>query len=102
MLSCGYLRFIYFWKTIYEVVSGWSWLLGGNHSLWSKTEVLCQVDNLHVLRNIVFLQERLALAVTEAEEDDIHLVERHLGGKLQISLAIQSLVQVLVWVYSYG
>ena len=75
-------------------MSGWGWLLGSNHSLWGKTEVLCQVDNLHVLRNIVLLQERLALAVTEAEEDDIHLVERHLGGKLQISLAIQSLVNL--------
>jgi len=42
----------------------------------------------------VLLQERLALAVTKAEEDDIHLVERHLGGKLQVSLAIQSLVNL--------
>ena len=75
-------------------MSGWGWLLGSNHSLWGKTEVLCQVDNLHVLRNIVLLQERLALAMTEAEEDDIHLVERHLGGKLQVGLAIQSLVNL--------
>ena len=59
-----------------------------------RTEVLCQVDNLHVLRNIVLLQERFALAMTEAEEDDIHLVERHLGGKLQVGLAIQSLVNL--------
>ena len=75
-------------------MSGWGWLLGSNHSLWGKTEVLCQVDNLHVLWNIVLLKERLALAVTEAEEDDIHLVERHLGGKLQVGLAIQSLVNL--------
>ena len=73
-------------------MSGWGWLLGSNHSLWGKTEVLCQVDNLHVLRNIVLLQERFALAMTEAEEDNIYLVERHLGGKLQVGLAIQSLV----------
>jgi len=32
--------------------------------------------------------------MTEAEEDNIHLVERHLGGKLQVCFAIQSLVNL--------
>ena len=41
-------------------------------------EVLCEVDNPHILRNGVFFQELLALTVTEAEEHHIDLPERHL------------------------
>ena len=57
-------------------------------------EVLCQVDNLDVLRNSVLLQEGLALAVAEAEEDDIDLIEWHLVGELQFSLADEAFVHV--------
>ena len=58
-------------------------------------EVLCQVYYLHSLRNGVFLEECLALAVSETEEHHIHLVERHLAGKLQFSVAYQSLMHVI-------
>ena len=57
-------------------------------------EVLRQVDNLHVLRNGVLLEECLALAMTEAEEYDVDLVERHLVSKLQIGLADEAFVYV--------
>ena len=57
-------------------------------------EVLGEVDDLHVLRNGVFLQEGLALAVTKAEEHHINLVERHLIGKAQLGLSEQTLVDV--------
>ena len=57
-------------------------------------EVLCQIDDLDILGDGVLLEELLALAMAEAEVDDIHLVERHLIGKLQISLANQSFVDI--------
>ena len=57
-------------------------------------EVLRQVDNLHVLRDGVLLQELLALAVAEAEEDYIHLLEGHLVGKREVRLANESLMHV--------
>ena len=57
-------------------------------------KVLSQIDNLDILGDGVLLEELLALAMAEAEVDDIHLVERHLIGKLQISLANQSFVDI--------
>jgi hypothetical protein len=42
----------------------------------------------------MFLEEGLALAVSETEEYDIDLIERHLVGKLQISLANESFVDI--------
>ena len=48
----------------------------------SNAEVLCQVDNLHMLGYAVFLQESLALAMAKTEEHHIHLVKRHIGRKL--------------------
>ena len=41
---------------------------------------------------LVLPKELLALAVAEAEEDDIHLVERHFRGEAEVCLAYQSLV----------
>ena len=58
------------------------------------TEILCQVDDLDILRDGMFFQESFTLAVTKAEKDDIHLVERHLVGKPQISLADESFVHI--------
>ena len=57
-------------------------------------EVLCEVDNLHSLRNRVLLQEGLALAVAEAEEHDIDILEGHRVGKLQVGLAVESFVNL--------
>ena len=59
-----------------------------------QAKVLCKVDNLHVLRNRMFLQERLALAMTETEEHNIHIIEGHLRRKAQVGVAIQSLVHI--------
>ena len=45
-------------------------------------------------RYLVLLKERLALAMTEAEEHYIDLVERHIGTERQVGFAIQTLVHV--------
>ena len=58
------------------------------------TEVLCQVDNLHVGRDVMLFQESLALAMSEAEEYNINLVKRQLAGKLQIRIANQTFVYI--------
>ena len=42
----------------------------------------------------MLLEECLTLAVAEAEENDVHLVKRHLVGKLQISIANQTFVYI--------
>ena len=42
----------------------------------------------------MLLQELLTLAVTEAEEDDIHLVEWHFRGEAEIRLAQQALMHL--------
>ena len=57
-------------------------------------EVLCQVDDLNVGRDGVLLKERLALAMAEAEEYHVDLVERHLVSKLQVGLADEAFVYV--------
>ena len=83
MLCLGYSFFVDFGETIYVVIAG---------SL--KSEVLCQVDNLHVFGYGVLLEESLALAVPEAEENNIHLVERHLRSELHVAVAIQSFMHL--------
>ena len=57
-------------------------------------EVLCHIDNLHVFRNGVLLEESLALTMPEAEEHHIHLVERHIGSKTQVGVADESFVYI--------
>ena len=57
-------------------------------------EVLGKVDNLHVGRNGVLLQELLALAVTEAEEHHVNLLEGHLCREAQVGFSNQSLMDV--------
>ena len=61
----------------------------------SNAEVLRKVDYLHALGNGVLLQERLALAVSEAEEHHINLVERHLAGEFHFGFANQTFVNVV-------
>ena len=45
-------------------------------------------------RNDVLLQECLALAVSKAEEYNIHLVKGHLVGKAQIGIANKAFVHI--------
>ena len=59
-----------------------------------KSEVLCKIYYLHMLWNLMFLQERLALAMTETEEHNVHIIERHLRRKAQVGVAIQSLMHI--------
>ena len=80
MLAAFYCREMRFGQSIDEIM------------LASNAEVLSQVDNLDTRRNLMLLQELLALAVSEAEEDDIHFVERHFRSEAEFCLANQSLV----------
>ena len=57
-------------------------------------KVLRQVDNLYSFGDGVLLKECLTLAVSEAEEYDVNLVERHLVGKLQVGVADEAFVNV--------
>ena len=82
MLCLHNLFLIYFWQAIDIVM------------IALDAEVLCQVDNLHVGGDGVLAEESLTLAVSEAEEDDVDLLERHLVGKPQIGIANESLVYV--------
>ena len=43
---------------------------------------------------MVLRQELAALAVAEAEEQDVYLVERHCVGEAQLRVAVKSLVNV--------
>ena len=83
MLRLGYGVAIDFGQTIYVVVA-----------LALEAEVLRKVDYLHMGRYLVLLEERLALAMTEAEKHYIDLVERHIGTELQVGFAIQTFVHV--------
>ena len=57
-------------------------------------EVLCQVDDFHVGWNRVLLQERLALAVAEAEEHHIDLVKRHFCREALLGFPEQPLMHI--------
>ena len=83
MLCLGYSFFVYFGKTVNVVVA-----------FRFEAEVLCEVDNFHIRWYGVLLEECLTLAVTEAEEHHIDLVEGHLRRELQVAVAIQSLVHL--------
>ena len=83
MLALLYLRLVYLGQSVHVVVGR-----------CGDAEVLRQVDNLHVGRDGVLLQELLALAVTEAEEHHVHLVEGHGIGKPQVGVAQEALVHI--------
>ena len=57
-------------------------------------EILRQVDDLDIGRDLMFLEECLALAMAEAEEHHIDLVERHVGRETEIGIANQTLVHI--------
>ena len=57
-------------------------------------EVLRQVDDAHVVGDGMLLQEGLALAVTEAEEHYVDLVEGHGVGEAHGGLAVESLMDI--------
>ena len=57
-------------------------------------EILCQVDDLDIGRDLMLLEECLALAMAEAEENNIDLVERHVGRETEIGIANQALVHI--------
>jgi hypothetical protein len=83
MLAAAYQAFVYLGQTV-DIIVRWS----------GYAEILSKVDNLNILGNGVFLQESLALSMTEAEESHINLVERHFGRKFHIGLAYQTAVNI--------
>ena len=42
----------------------------------------------------MLLQESLALAMSKAEEHNIHIIERHIRSEAQVGLAIKTLVHI--------
>ena len=79
----GYAGAVELGQSVDEVVA-----LGG------EAEVLRQVDYPYVVRHVVLLQEPAALAVAEAEEQDVDIIERHCAGEAQLRVAVKSLVHV--------
>ena len=67
-------------------------MLRGHHLVGRQTEVLRQVDDLHPFGDVVGLHKRLTLAMTEAEEHHVDVVERHVGGELQVGVTVETLV----------
>ena len=60
----------------------------------SQTEILCQINDLHMSRNFMLTQKFFALAMTKTEEYHIHLIQRQLISKGQISITVQSFVYI--------
>ena len=56
----------------------------------SPAEILCEVDDANIRRDVMLLEELRALSVTEAEEYDIHFLKGKFGGKAQVCFAIKS------------
>ena len=81
MLRLFYSFFVDFGESVYIVVAG-----------SCQTKVLCEVDNLYISWYGMLFKECLALAMSEAEEHDIHFVERHLRRKAEVGVAIESFV----------
>ena len=79
----GYLVVVYFGQTIDIVVAR-----------LCQTEVLRKVYYLDVGRYVVFLKELTALAVTETEEHNIHLIKRHIRREAHIRVAVKSFVNI--------
>ena len=51
-------------------------------------EILCQIDNLDILRNRVFFEKSLTLSMSEAEKHDIDVFKRHRIREFQVGLTV--------------
>ena len=77
---------------------------GGAVELWQtvnivvafcgQTEILREVDDANVGRNIVVGQELGALAMTETEIDDINVLKREFVGEAHVGFSIKSFMHV--------
>ena len=72
-----------FGQTVHEVVA-----------LGAEAEVLRQVDDAHSVGHMVFCQELPALSMAEAEEENVHLAQRHCVCEAQLRVAVKPLVNV--------
>jgi hypothetical protein len=82
MHSLSGLTFMYLGQTVNKVMIAFD------------SEILCQIDNLHMGRNLMLFEKLLALAMSEAEEHDIHLIERQLRSELQVGVAKESFMHI--------
>ena len=57
-------------------------------------EVLCQVDDLHMLGDGVLLQESFTLPMPEAEEYDVDILKRHRVSELEVGFPNQSFMNI--------
>ena len=62
--------------------------------LSGKAEVLGEVNDADVGGNVVFGKELSAFAVTKAEEDHIHVLKGEFVGEAQVSLSVESFVDI--------
>ena len=60
----------------------------------SDSEVLCQIDDLHMAGDGMLLEELFALPMTKAEEDYVDIFEWHLVSKPQVGVADESFMHV--------
>jgi len=67
MLCLGDLLLVYFRQPVHVVIAR-----------RFQAEVLCEVDDFYMAGYAVLFQESCTLAVTEAEEHHVYLIERHL------------------------
>lgn len=81
-------------KTIDKVMAVCRRMLCGGYRCRCQTEVLCQINDLHTLRDLMLAEECLTLAVTETEEDNIDIVKRQLVGEPEGGVAIESFVDI--------
>ena len=84
MLCLHYLRAMRLGQAIDVVV------LGRGYS-----EVLREVDNLHILGYAVLLEKCCALAVSEAEKHHIYGIERHIAAEGHLGFAYQTFVHFI-------
>ena len=82
MLCSAYLFTINLWQAINKVVSS------------GYTEILRKVYYLDMVRHGMLLEESLALAVAEAEEDNINMAKVVVTAKAQIALSDEPLMYV--------
>ena len=81
-------------EEISRQAAGWKRAIRDDIVALNKTRILCEIDDLHMLRYGVFLKELLTLAVSEAEEYHINLIKGHLVGELQIGFTDEAFMYI--------
>jgi len=83
MLAASYLAAVSLGKTVHKIMTGRGY-----------SEVLSQVYDLYGRGHRVLFQETHAFAMAETKENDVCLVEWHVGGKTHVSVAEEAFVNI--------